>query len=396
VTPIRQLFELARRDFVTRAKSRAFLISMSVSILLVLALGPLIALTIDEDETPRATVGLVGELPIGLSSTMREQGSALGMVLSTRDFSTLSSAEAALEDGHIAALVNGTEIVWRGEPWAQLEAAMVSGYQLATRQEAVADLGLTSDDAARLFTAIPLTERLIQEPDPEDGPRRVAAYVAMMLLYVSILIFGQFVLMGVMEEKQSRVVEVVLSRASPARVLTGKVVGIGLLGLIQLVAIAAAALLGLSAVDLADVDLSSIGVSTMAWLVVWYLLGYAFYSVVYGALGATVSRQEDVQGAVMIPVLFVLPGFLFAQIALANPDTLLSQITSLVPVWSPMVMPVRATVTTVPIWEVGASMAIIVLSTVGLVRLAGRIYTGAVLRIGPKIKLRDAWRAATH
>jgi ABC-2 type transport system permease protein len=208
--------------------------------------------------------------------------------------------------------------------------------------------------------------------------------------------FGQFVMMGVMEEKQPRVVEVVLSRVKPTQVLIGKVIGIGLLGLVQIIALGAAAVFTLSAVDIANVDIAGIGLEIFGTLVLWYLLGYAFYSVLYGTLGATISRQEDMQGVAMLPVLLILPGFFLGQMALVNPDSSWVRIASFIPVWSPMVMGVRATASAVPIWEVAVSVLLIVLTTYGLVRLGGRIYRGAILQSGAKIKLRTAWRSASQ
>ena len=206
--------------------------------------------------------------------------------------------------------------------------------------------------------------------------------------------FGQFVLMGVMEEKQNRVVEVVLSRVTPTQVLTGKIIGVGLLGIIQVLILGGAALGVFTVIDLADVDLSALGLEIIGVVLFWYLLGYTFYSVMYGALGATVSRQEDMQGAVLVPVMLIVPGFFFGQIAAESPDALLARIGSLVPMWSPMVMPVRAAVSDVPIWEVVLAIGIVVVSVYGLVRLGGRIYTGAILNLGSKVRLRDAWRAS--
>jgi ABC-2 type transport system permease protein len=215
-----------------------------------------------------------------------------------------------------------------------------------------------------------------------------------MLLYISILMFGQFVMMGVMEEKQTRVVEVVLSRARPTQVLIGKVLGIGLLGLIQMVTLGGALVFTVSVANLADVDLTGLGLKVLGLLVLWYLLGYAFYSFMYGALGATISRQEDMQGVAMLPVLLILPGFFLGQMALIDGESLLTRIGSFVPLWSPMVMAVRSTTSDVPLWEVLVSVALIAATTVALIKLGGRIYRGAILQSGRKTKLRAAWRSA--
>ena len=116
----------------------------------------------------------------------------------------------------------------------------------------------------------------------------------------------------------------------------------------------------------------------------------------YGALGATVSRQEDMQGAVMVPVLMIVPGFFFGQIATQSPDAFVSKFASMFPLWSPMVMPVRSAVGDVAMWEIGASVLLLILATYGLARFGGRIYTGAILKIGTKVKLGEAWRAARN
>ena len=250
-------------------------------------------------------------------------------------------------------------------------------------------------DISALLYPVTYSQRTLQPAETEeDRAREAGALVGLMLLYISILMFGQFVMMGVMEEKQTRVVEVVLSRVKPHQVLVGKVIGIGLLGLVQIVALGAAVIFTMTVVDVADIDLTGIGLRVIGALVLWYLLGYGFYSFMYGALGATISRQEDMQGAAMLPVLLILPGFFVAQLALVNPAGWIARTTSFVPLWSPMVMAVRATTSDVPLWEIALSVALIVVTTYGLIRLGGRIYRGAILQSGTRTRLRAAWRAA--
>jgi ABC-2 type transport system permease protein len=96
----------------------------------------------------------------------------------------------------------------------------------------------------------------------------------------------------------------------------------------------------------------------------------------------------------MLPVLLILPGFFFGQIALVDPSTTLARVTSLIPVWAPMVMAVRSTAGDVPPWEVLLSIALVLVTTVLLIKLGGRIYRGAILQSGKKTKLRTAWKSA--
>jgi ABC-2 type transport system permease protein len=384
---------LARRDFLQRARSRAFLVAMLLTVGLVLTIGPLIALaTGDEDPI---IVGLLDSEPAALDGALTAAAGNLDLEVTTVRIASIAGAEDDLESGTLDVLVDGKTMVWREDPGPRLSAAITAAYTESARRATADELGLTDEDVTTLLRPVTLADRSLREPDPEEEPRRIAAYVGLMVLYISILMFGQFVMMGVMEEKQNRVVEVVLSRVRPVQILAGKVLGIGLLGLIQIIALGGAAMLMLNIIDVADVDLGAIGLTTFATILFWYLLGYSFYSVLYGALGATVSRQEDMQGAVMVPVLMIIPGFFFGNVATEDPSALLAQIGSLVPLWSPMVMPVRNAVGDVSAWELALSIALVIAGIYALTLFGARVYRGAILRLGTRVRLRDAWRSST-
>ncbi len=395
MSPTRQVFELARRDFVQRAKSKAFLLSMVLTVGIVFIIIPLSQL-IDRDSGP-TNVGLVGNLPIGSVPSIEQQANLLDIDIALTTYPDLAAAEQAITDGEIDAVLNGIdEIIFREESSLRLSAALTGGVATAQRQVVAGELGLSPEEVGELLYPVSFNERTIEPSETEeDRAREGAALVGLLLLYISILMFGQFVMMGVMEEKQTRVVEVVLSRVKPTQVLTGKVLGIGLLGLIQILALGGAILIAVTLVDIADVDLTGIGLKTLGLLILWYLLGYTFYSFMYGALGATVSRQEDMQGVAMLPVLLILPGFFLGQLALLEPGNWIAEVASFVPLWSPMVMAVRSTTSVVPLWQVMTSVLLIVLTTALLIKLGGRIYRGAILHTGSKTKLRTAWRSAT-
>ena len=389
----RQVFEVARREFVQRARSRAFQITMLLTLGIIVAMGPILLLI--QDESPPVRVGIVGEQPEGFRAAVEAQAAALGTDVEVSSFGSIAGAESALVDGTVdVLLVDGTELVWQEESSVRIT-SIVSGALLDTeRRAAIAELGLTDEEVARLLVPVPLSERVLVVEDPEETPRRIGALAGMFVLYMSILIFGQFVAMGIVEEKQNRVVEVALSRIKPAQLLVGKVLGIGALGLLQVLAIGAAAVVALTFVDLPDVSLAGLGAEIIASVVFWYLLGFTLYSFLYAALGATVSRQEDLQGAVILPVFLILPGFFLAQVAVEFPGGTLATVGSLVPFWTPMVMPVRMASGGVPWLQVALSVALVALTIVVLVRVGARVYSGAVLRTGARVKLRDAWKGA--
>ena len=128
----------------------------------------------------------------------------------------------------------------------------------------------------------------------------------------------------------------------------------------------------------------------------WFVLGYALYAMVYGALGALASRTEDAQ-SVAAPVTYVLVAAFWASFMAisANPDSAWSQLLSLFPATAPLAMPGRIALGAAAWWEPLLAVALTLAAIAGLVVLAGRVYTGGVLHTGPRLKLRDAWRRAT-
>jgi ABC-2 type transport system permease protein len=389
----RRLLLVAYRDFMQRARSRAFLISMLVIVGLVAAVGPLMAL--EMRDAPPYEVGVIGAQPEALGAALATSAGVFDKGVDLTSYTSVEEGEEAVEAGEADVLiVDGKELVWHEEPSLQLASIVTAAVQGIDRRQVIADLGLSTEEATSLLNPPPLDARTLSPPDPEAGPKRVAAYAGSFVLYISILMFGQFVMMGVMEEKSSRVVEVVLSRVRSHELLAGKVMGIGVLGLAQLIVLGGAALLTVSMFDIADVDLGALSMRVLLWIVFWYLLGYSFFSVMYAALGATVSRQEDAQSVAMLPVLLLLPGYFVALAALENPDSTLATIGSIVPPLSPLVMPIRASLTDVPVWELLVSIALVLVATYLLIRLGGRVYKGSILKIGAKVRLRDAWRAA--
>ena len=387
------IFLLARRDFLQRARSRGFLITMGITVALILAIGPVVSAFAPEPEA--TTIGVVGTTPDGFGGALEAVADTYEREVELREVDDVSTAEALLEGGEVdVALVDGSELVSRTEPGSVTTAIVQGALDSLARQAAIAELGLDAEEVASLLTPEQLDFRRLQPEDPNEVSRIVAGYVTIFVLYLAILVFGQFVLMGVMEEKSSRVVEVVLSRAKPESVLAGKVLGIGALGLLQVLAVVGAGLVSISFVDTGDIPIPEIGVSAAASAIVWFVLGFGLYAVVYAGLGATITRQEDVQGAAMIPALLILPAYFIALASLETPNSALALFGSFFPATAPIIMPMRTAVTDVPWWEVALSIAIIAVTIVILIRVSARIYRGAALRIGAKVKLRDAWRTA--
>jgi ABC-2 type transport system permease protein len=393
MSSIRQTWEIARRDFVQRAKSRVFLISTVTIVMLVLLAGPLLARATADD--PPQEIGVVGDLGAAFETAAHVAAAEFDLEVRFTPFASVEDGEAALSRGDVRVVVtDNRELVWPEAPSQVLTAIISSAVQSVERNDTISDLGLTPEEASALLTPTPLTGRSLEAPDPDAEPRRITAMVGSILLYAAILMFGQFVMLGVLEEKSNRVVEVVLSRVRPQQILIGKVLGIGMLGLAQLVILSVSVVFMLNLINVNGVDLAGIGTGMFAWIVFWFILGYAFFSVLYATMGALISRQEDAQSVGFIPVLLMLPGYFFSLIASTDPEVLTVRLFSLIPPMSTMVMPIRASVTDVPVWEIALSIVLIIAASYGMIRLGSRVYRGAVLQIGAKVRIRDAWRAA--
>jgi ABC-2 type transport system permease protein len=197
---------------------------------------------------------------------------------------------------------------------------------------------------------------------------------------------------GVIEEKSSRVVEVLLSTIRARQLMAGKIAGIGTLGLLQLVLIAVFAVTLATVTGAIDIPADSLSAAVLT--VGWFVLGFSFYAALFAVAGALVSRMEELQNAIVPINLVVFASFFISIGAVQDPDSTIAKVASLLPISSALAMPVRMVLGSATGWEVGAAIAIVVGSTAFLVPLAGRIYAGAILRTGAKVKLRDAWRAA--
>jgi len=390
-----QTWEIAQRDLVQRAKSKAFLATSLLVAGMILVLGPLIASELDDP--PPYRIGVVGTTDEEFTAYLEVAAASFDREAVIERFDDLSAAEQDLEFGDLNVIVvDGSEVIWLEEESTQLNSIVVVALQSIERRDVAAELGLTPDEAQSLLAPPTPGSRTLREPDPETEPRRIGAFIGSILLYMSILMFGQFVMMGVVEEKSSRVVEVLLSRVRPTQILVGKVIGIGLLGLAQLALLGAVVWFTLTQFNLADISLADIGRDVIVQVVFWYLVGYTFFAVIYAALGATISRQEDMQSVALIPVALLLPGYFIALLSLEDPNAMLSRVASMLPPTSPLVMPMRLAVGGVAAWEVAVALVLLAAASYGLIRLGGRVYTGAVLKLGPKVRLRDAWRAAAQ
>jgi ABC-2 type transport system permease protein len=208
----------------------------------------------------------------------------------------------------------------------------------------------------------------------------------MMLLYTSMLLWGQAVLSGVIEEKGSRVVEVIVSSIPTHSLFAGKLLGVGAAGLIQLLVwTASLALLGLYAAGAAGgVDLPEIPPLLLVSFVIFFLLGYFLYAALYAAVGAAVNTIQEAQSLVYPILLPLVVGMMFFPAVIQSPDSGLAVALSLVPPLTPLLMFLRISVVTPPAWQILLSILLTLATIAGVVWVAARIYRVGILMYGKR------------
>ena len=380
---------VARREITTRIRERSFLISTLITLLIIAAVVVLPTLFDSDDET--VSVGLVGDTAV-VEPALQQAAQVQEAELTTTRYGDEVAARAAVEDGDADAVFIGTDrVIVDSELSGPTEQVVQSAYRQAAGTSRLAQAGLDPAEVGRALDVPPLAVTAIDPPDPDADTRSGAAFFGVLLLYFQLIGYGVWVALGVVEEKSSRVVELLLSTLRPWQLLAGKVIGIGLLGLGQLVLTGVVGIVAGIASGAVDVPSGVAGVAVQ--VVVWFLLGFAFYACLYAALAALVSRQEEVQNVTAPLTVLLVGSFFLALTALNNPTSGLVTATSIIPPFSTMVMPIRWAAGNAPLWEVGVSMLLMVLTVVALIRVAGRIYAGAVLRSGPRTRLREALSA---
>jgi len=227
-----------------------------------------------------------------------------------------------------------------------------------------------------------------------DMAQVIAAYVVGIAMFMAIMLGAQYVAMGVVEEKTSRVVELLLSTVRPAQLMAGKILGIGTVALIQVGLTLVAAVIGAQIAGLLDGTGLEVG-STLFWSLAWFLVGFATFATFIAALAALVSRQEEV-GSVTTPatMLMILPYVFGVNVLPWDPENTLAAILSWVPGFAPFLMPMRAALGSAGTWEVAGSLLLNIAVLPLLVWFAGRVYSNAVLRTGARIKLAEAMKPA--
>ncbi|HEX6867331.1 MAG TPA: ABC transporter permease [Candidatus Limnocylindrales bacterium] len=392
----RSVWLVARREILERGRSRGFILSVAFTTLIVIGSFVLPAILFGDEQATK--VGVVEPAPSALVTTIEETATRFDRTVEVTTYPTAAAADAALADETVAVVVevpadlSGPGAIRFQEEPDQGIAQILSAATTALRVQEV--LGASDVDQAALAAAQqPPTVTAVEPQTEADQARFLVANIGAVLILIGIFSFGFTVLTGVVEEKQSRVVEVVLSTVRARDLLMGKVLGIGVLGVVQLVVFVTAALVAALATDRLVLPTTTPG--AIALLGLWFVLGYLLYSTALGFLGALASRMEEASNASTPVTMIAMISYFVAIFAVIDdPDGLVATIATFLPPSAPFVVPLRAAFDAIPPWQIGVSALITVIGIWVLFSIGARVYAGAVLQVGGRMKIRDAWRSA--
>ena len=392
----RSVWLVARREILERGRSRGFILSVAFTTLIVVGSFIVPALLFGGESVTK--VGLVEPAPPALSAAIETSAERFDRKVTISTYPNAAAADAALADGSVdvvvevpADLSSPGEVRFKEET-DQSVAQIISAATIALRVQVVLDASDVDQGSLSAAQQPPTVEAL--DPQTEDDQARfLFANIGAVLILVGIFSFGFTVLTGVVEEKQSRVVEVVLATVRARDLLMGKVLGIGVLGVVQLLVFVVAAIVAALATNRLTLPTTTPG--AVALLVVWFILGYLLYSTALGFLGALASRMEEASNASTPVTMIAMISYFVAIFAvISEPDGTVATIATFLPPSAPFVVPLRAAFDAIPPWQIGLSALITVAGIWVLFIIGARVYSGAVLQVGGRMKLRDAWRSA--
>lgn len=364
------------RELLVRVRTRSFLVSTAVLLVVfggVLALPKLIGIN-------SYSLGVVAQTQ-ELGEKVRVAGDAGEIKIKLKTYPDAAAARAAAGAGDVtvALLDGGKEVVSKKEIPSGLSPVLLAVTAADLQEKALAAKGI---DLASVTPAPPKLTSI--EPQKKDAEKkRFQAFFIMVLLGGQVLTFSTAVAQGIVEEKSSRVIEVLVSTIRPTQILVGKVFGVGLASLLQLLILAGAGLSIGSAVGAVHLDSTDYGI--IAQVLPWFVLSFILNSTLYAAAAATVSRQEDLQTALGPLQFLFFANVIVGQFGLTNPDRPLVEILSYVPPFSPVLMVERWAGGVAGSGSVLLAMGIMAVATVAAAIIGSRAYLDRVLYFGSKV-----------
>lgn len=379
-----------RRELGARLFSRSFVIAQISTAALIFGVFGLGSLLGDDDPI---RIGTLGQQPATAVDSLEVLAEATDVEVEVITLTERADAELQLTEGVLDAVVVDGETLLMDRVSDQIVGLVSPAWQQASLVESLVSSGLSADEVGgALAQAAPIAVTEL-DPDPDSDARERVAFASVILMFIAIQVAGAYIMMGVFEEKSTKVVELVLSSMPARYLLAGKILGIAVLGLLQVAvlagsALAAASIFGSSA-------LPALSASLLGTAALWFLFGYLLYGAVFAAGASLAPRQEDAQST-LAPISIILMISYFATIfTAADPGSLAAKVVSWIPFTAPFAMPGRIAANDSAWWEIVGSLGVTALGAVLMLFVAERVYVRSVIHTDRILGWREAWSLET-
>ncbi len=402
-------FIILSHTYFSKLKTKSFIITTIITALIFIGLSniPKIIDFFDKDgDTEKiAVIDDSGQLFEPLQEQIKIGGQELELVEFTDG---IEEAEQQVEDGEFTGILeltmtDGQLPAASYKSMSMADSKVVTELQASLQQlktmMASAQINLTQEQLAQLYEPVPFERTALEEnakTQEELNQARGLVYVMLFIIYFAVIMYASMIATEVATEKSSRVMEILISSVSPIKQMFAKILAIGLLSLTQLAVFIIVGYVSIKQ-NLESMEggffeflgFGNIPVMTVAYGVIFFILGYFLYATLAAFLGSLVSRIEDVQQMITPMTLLIVAGFLIAMVGLSTPEAGFITATSFIPFFTPMIMFLRVGMLNIPVWEIGLSIGILVGTIVLLAIFGARVYRGGVLMYGKSNSFKD-------
>ena len=394
--------------YASKVKTKSFIISTAIMLGLLLIVSNLSAIIdfFDNDEPDRvAVIDESGSFYQPLSEQLKATGSGIELKEANSEKAAREQVEAEEVTGYLiigtdaAGLPEGiykSDTIANSDISSELSQALTNvKNQLYTETQLnISEAQLAALYQPAMFEEVALDEKA--KTEEELNAARGLVYVILFVIYFGVITYAGMIASEVAGEKTSRVMEILVSSVSPVQQMFGKIAGIALLSLTQIIVFLIAGYISIKRAmsDMPDGFSSFLGfddlsVSVLVYAVVFAMLGYLLYATLAAFLGSLVSRVEDVQQMISPMIWLVVIGFMMAMFGLSTPDAGFVKITSFIPPFTPMLMFLRVGMVEVPAWEIALSIGLLVAAIVAVALFGARVYRGGVLMYGQSSSIKS-------
>ncbi|MBX9971851.1 ABC transporter permease [Cytobacillus firmus] len=398
--------------YLSKLKTKSFIATTLITVVIVAGLANLSSIIDYFNKDDEDRVAVIDETGV-LLTPLQEQMDALNNKITLIAYKgSEAEGETAVKDGDYKGLLllsfstdELPEAAYKARSIADsaIPSELQGGLQQLKTQMAATQINLSPEQLSKLYEPVPFDKTALEEnakTEEELNQARGLVYVLLFIIYFAVILYANMIAMEVATEKSSRVMEILISSVSPIKQMFAKILGIGLLSLTQMALIL---LVGYSSVkqNLDSMEggffeffgFGNIPASTIAYALIFFILGYFLYATLAAFLGSLVSRIEDIQQMITPMTMMVVAGFMIAMFGLGQPEASFVTITSYIPFFTPMLMFMRVGMLSLPVWEPILGIVILLAAIILLAVFGARVYRGGVLMYGKSNSFKDIKKA---